>query len=61
MTQIQSRIYAVLTRLGGEKVAQLMLDYHGTQLLDGGFGDFRVDEGVAERGDIFDDGGEDAE
>ena len=63
MTQIQSRIYAVLTRLGGEEVAQLMLDYHGAQLLDDGFGDFLVQEGVAGRGDIFDkdDGEEDVE
>ena len=56
MTQIQRRIFAILTRLSGEKVAQLMLDYHGTQLLDEGFGDFLVDEGVAEREDIFDKG-----
>lgn len=61
MTQIQRRIYAILTRLSGEKVAQLMLDYHGNQLLDEGFGDFLVDEGVADRDDIFDDGEEDAE
>ena len=61
MTQLQSRIYAILTRLSGEKVAQLMLDYHGNQLLDEGFGDFLVDEGVADRDDIFDDGEEDAE
>lgn len=54
MTKIQRRTYAVLTRLSGEKVAQLMLDYHGAQLLDGGFGDFLVEEGVAEREDIFD-------
>lgn len=61
MTQIQRRIYAILTRLSGEKVAQLLMDYHGNQLLDEGFGDFLVDEGVADRGDIFDDGEEDAE
>ena len=56
MTQIQRRIFAILSRLGGEKVAQLMMDYHGNQLLDEGFGDFLVDEGVAEREDIFDEG-----
>lgn len=61
MTQIQRRVYAILTRLSGEKVAQLLMDYHGNQLLDEGFGDFLVDEGVADRGDIFDDGEEDAE
>lgn len=61
MTQIQRRIYAILTRLSGEKVAQLLMDYHGNQLLDEGFGDFLVDEGVTDRGDIFDDGEEDAE
>lgn len=63
MTLIQRRIYAILTRLSGEKVAQLLMDYHGNQLLDEGFGDFLVDEGVADREDIFDkdDDGEDAE
>ena len=61
MTQIQRRIYAILTRLSGEKVAQLLTDYHGAQLLDEGFGDFLVDEGTADRDDIFDDGEEDAE
>lgn len=61
MTQIQRRIYAILTRLSGEKVAQLMLDYHGTQLLDKDFGDFLVNEGVADRGDIFDDREEETE
>lgn len=34
MTQIQRRIFAVLTRLGGEEVARLLTDYHGAQLLD---------------------------
>lgn len=53
MTQ-QCRIFAILSRLGGEEVARLLTDYHGTQLLDEGFGDFLVDEGVAEREDIFD-------
>lgn len=61
MTQIQRRIFAVLTRLGGEEVARLLTDYHGAQLLDEGFGDFLVDEGAADRDDIFDDGEEDAE
>lgn len=54
MTQIQRRVFAILSRLGGEEVARLLTDYHGTQLLDGGFGDFLVEEGVAEREDIFD-------
>lgn len=61
MTQIQRRVYGILTRLSGEKVAQLLTDYHGTQLLDEGFGDFLVEEGVADRDDIFDDSEEDAE
>ena len=61
MTQLQRRIFAVLTRLGGEEVAQLLTDYHGAQLLDEGFGEFLVDEGAADRDDIFDDGEEDAE
>jgi hypothetical protein len=56
MTQIQRRIFAILSRLGGEEVARLLTDYHGTQLLDGCFGDFLVEEGVAEREDIFDKG-----
>ena len=61
MTQLQRRIFAVLTRLGGEEVARLLTDYHGNQLLDEGFGEFLVDEGAADRDDIFDDGEEDAE
>lgn len=61
MTKIQRRIYAALTRLGGEEVARLLTDYHGAQLLDEGFGEFLVDEGAADRDDIFDDGEEDAE
>ena len=61
MTQIQRRIFATLSRLGGEEVARLLTDYHGNQLLDEGFGEFLVDEGAADRDDIFDDGEEDAE
>ena len=61
MTQLQRRIFAVLTRLGGEEVARLLTDYHGNQLLDEDFGEFLVDEGAADRDDIFDDGEEDAE
>lgn len=61
MTQIQRRIFAVLTRLGGEEVARLMTDYHGNQLLDEGFGEFLIDEGAVDRDAIFDDGEEDAE
>ena len=54
MTQIQRRIFAILSRLGGEEVARLLTDYHGTQLLSDGFGEFLVDEEVAERDDVFD-------
>lgn len=61
MTQLQRRIYAILARLSGEEVARLLTDYHGTQLLDEGFGDFLVDEGTANRGDIFDDSEEETE
>lgn len=61
MTQIQRRIFATLSRLGGEEVARLLTDYHGAQLLDDGFGEFLVDEGAADRDDIFDDSEEDAE
>lgn len=61
MTQIQRRIFAALSRLGGEEVARLLTDYHGTQLLDEGFGEFLVDEGAADRDAIFDDGEEDEE
>ena len=60
MTQIQRRIFAILSRLSGEEVARLLTDYHGNQLLDDGFGDFLVDEGVADRGDIFGDIEEDS-
>ena len=61
MTQIQRRIFAVLTHLGGEEVARLLTDYHGAQLLDEGFGELLVDEGAVDRDAIFDDGEEDEE
>lgn len=61
MTQIQRRIFATLSRLGGEEVARLLTDYHGAQLLDEGFGEFLVDEGAVDRDAIFDDSEEDEE
>ena len=61
MTQLQRRIFAVLTRLGGEEVARLLTDYHGGQLLNEGFGEFLVDEGAVDRDAIFDDSEEDEE
>lgn len=61
MTQIQRRIFATLSRLGGEEVARLLTDYHGAQLLDEGFGEFLVDKGAVDRDAIFDDGEEDVE
>lgn len=54
MTQLQRRIFAILSRLGGEEVARLFIDYHGAQLLNEGFGEFLVDAEVVEQEDIFD-------
>lgn len=55
MTELQRKIFAILSRRGGEEVARLLTDYHGTQLLTDGFGEFLVDEGAANRSDIFDE------
>ncbi len=37
MTDKQTEIWEQLCTLSGEEVARLFTDYHGMQLLDGGF------------------------
>ena len=45
MSELQELIYETLCGLSGEEVANLMLDWHGTQILDFAFANFLVDEG----------------
>ena len=48
MTNEQTKIWNALCELDGETVARLFTDYHGNQLLDEGFQEFLIDEGVME-------------
>lgn len=48
MSELQQLIYETLCGLSGEEVANLMLDWHGTQILDCAFANFLVDEGYLE-------------
>lgn len=48
MTNEQTKIWNALCELDGETVARLFTDYHGNQLLDEGFHEFLIDEGVIE-------------
>lgn len=51
----QVRIYDILCDLPSEKVLRLMLDYHGWQLIDDGFREHLIDEGVLEDEDEEDE------
>ena len=46
MTNEQTKIWNALCELDGETVARLFTDCHGNQLLDEGFHEFLIDEGV---------------
>ncbi len=48
MTDEQAKIWDALCELDGETVARLFTNYHGNQLLDEGFHEFLIDEGVME-------------
>lgn len=48
MDERQEEMWDLLVELSGETVAQLMTDYHGTQLLDEGFRQHLIDEGYLE-------------
>ena len=49
MTEQQLKTLAVLEGLSGAKVAQLMTDFHGTDIIGEDFAEFIVDEGVCDR------------
>lgn len=44
MTNLQERIYDILTDLGTTEAIDMLLDYHGPQLLDSGLLDRLMDE-----------------
>jgi hypothetical protein len=46
MTNVQKQVWDALVSLDGEAVLRALTDYHGTQLLDEGFAEFLVDEGL---------------
>lgn len=48
MTDEQAKMWDALCELDGETVARLFTNYHGNQLLDEGFHEFLIDEGVME-------------
>ena len=52
MDELQRKIWALLCRESGEKVASLLTDYHGLQLLDEGFAQHLIDEGVCEASEL---------
>jgi hypothetical protein len=48
MTAVQDKIWDALAELSGEDVLRYFTNYHGTQLLDDGFAEHLIDEGVLE-------------
>jgi hypothetical protein len=48
MDEEQLKIYDALKNLGSEEMLDIILDYHGTQLLSSGFKEHLIDEGVLE-------------
>lgn len=46
LTDMQTEMWNTLTWLSGEEVLRLITDWHGTALLDDGFRQFLIDEGV---------------
>lgn len=52
MSELQRKVWAVLSRMSGEAVANVLTDYHGLQLIDEGFARHLVEEGVCGYGDV---------
>jgi hypothetical protein len=46
MTAVQDEIWDAMAEMSGEEVLQHFTNYHGTQLLDDGFKEYLIDEGV---------------
>jgi hypothetical protein len=51
MTEQQEQMWDVLVALDGETLLQAITDYHGLQILDDGFAEFLVDDGLMEQPD----------
>lgn len=45
-TKETNKIIAILNELDGDHVLRLLTDYHGLQLIDDGFKEFLVYEGI---------------
>lgn len=52
MSELQRKVWAVLSRMSGEAVANVLTDYHGLQLIDEGFARHLVEEGVCGYDDV---------
>ena len=59
MDELQLKIYTALCKLDGEEVADLFTNYLGNQVLDEGFKDFLVDEGILDEEDDDDEENDD--
>ena len=55
MDERQEEMWDLLVELSGETVAQLMTDYHGTQLLDEGFRQHLIDEGYLDEEEEYEE------
>jgi hypothetical protein len=54
-TEQQDQVWDTLVSLDSLTLLRALTDYHGTQLLDEGFADFLVDEGLMEGSEDEDD------
>lgn len=61
MDEEQLKIYNALKDLGSEEMLDIILDYHGTQLLSNGFKEHLIDEGVLEAPEEVEDDEDDEE
>jgi hypothetical protein len=50
MTERQDQIWDTLVSLDSETLLRAVTDYHGMQILDAGFAEFLIDEGLMEGG-----------
>jgi hypothetical protein len=51
MTERQEEIWDILVSLDSETLLNAITDYHGMKILDEGFAEFLVDEGIMEQAD----------
>jgi hypothetical protein len=55
MDKKQLKMYEELSGLDGETVIRILTNYHGMQILDDGFYDYLIDEGIIEADDEEDE------